>query len=77
MRLYYHPASTTSRIVQLFAADQGVDLDYRVVIGCSWSAYPNIERWLGNMKALESWPKVHETIDGFAGSLKGKSFVAI
>ena len=31
MKLYYHPASTTSRIVQLFAMDQGIDLDYQVV----------------------------------------------
>jgi len=31
MRLYYHPASTTSRIVQLFAVDQGIDLEYQVV----------------------------------------------
>ena len=31
MKLYYHPASTTSRIVQMFAMDQGVDLDYQVV----------------------------------------------
>lgn len=47
------------------------------LIRCSYSGYPNIERWLGNMKALKSWPKVHETIDGFAASLKDKSFVAI
>ena len=198
MRLYYHPASTTSRIVQLCAMDQGIDLDYKVVdlftgehlkpdfasinpnclvpvledgdfrltecsailkyladkagslaypkdlkarafphhkrpsdavqsgtldwgkqktqawlkildesligpkkaylcgdkitladymgaemialgglIRCSYSAYPNIERWLRNMKALKSWSKVHEVIDGFAASLKDKSFVAI
>ena len=31
MKLYYHPASTTSRIVQLFALDQGIALDYQVV----------------------------------------------
>ena len=31
MKLYYHPASTTSRIVQMFAMDQGIDLDYQVV----------------------------------------------
>jgi glutathione S-transferase len=31
MRLYYHPASTTSRIVQLFALDQGVSLEYQMV----------------------------------------------
>ena len=47
------------------------------VIGCNYAAYPNIERWLGNMKALKCWPKVHEAIDGFAGSLKDKSFVAV
>ena len=47
------------------------------LIGCSYAAYPNIERWLGNMKALKNWPKVHEVIDGFAASLKDKSFVTI
>jgi glutathione S-transferase len=31
MKLYYHPASTTSRIVEMFAKDQGIDLDYQVV----------------------------------------------
>lgn len=31
MRLYYHPASTTSRPVVLFAEDNGIPLDYRVV----------------------------------------------
>lgn len=47
------------------------------LIGCKYAAYPNIERWLGNMKALPSWPKAHEAIDGFAASLKDKSFVTI
>jgi len=47
------------------------------VIRCKFTAYPNVERWLRNMKALKSWPKVHEVIDGFAGSLKDKSFVAV
>lgn len=31
MKLYYHPASTTSRGVVLFAADNGIDLDFQVV----------------------------------------------
>lgn len=31
MKLYFHPASTTSRIVQMFALDQGIALDYQVV----------------------------------------------
>ena len=47
------------------------------LIRSNYAAYPNLERWLGNMKALKSWSKVHEVIDGFAGSLKDKSFVAV
>ena len=31
MKLYYHPASTTSRPVMLFAAENGIPLDMQVV----------------------------------------------
>ena len=31
MKLYYHPVSTTSRPVMLFAAEAGIPLDYEVV----------------------------------------------
>ena len=31
MKLYYHPVSTTSRMIMLFAAEEGVDLDMQVV----------------------------------------------
>ena len=41
------------------------------VIGSDLAAYPNVKRWLGNMKKLKSWAKTNEVIDGFAGSLKG------
>ncbi len=47
------------------------------LIRCNYSTYPNIQRWLNNMKALKTWPKVHEAIDGFAASMKDKQFVAI
>jgi len=47
------------------------------VIGSDLSAYPHVNRWLGRMKALKSWPKVYEVIDGFAASLKGKQMVAV
>lgn len=47
------------------------------VVGCNYAPYPNIQRWLGNMKALKHWPKVHEAIEGFAASLKDKPFVAV
>ena len=47
------------------------------LIRCNLSAYPNVERWMRNMKALKSWPKVNEVFYGFAGSLKDQKFVAI
>ncbi|HSH07938.1 MAG TPA: glutathione S-transferase family protein [Burkholderiales bacterium] len=47
------------------------------VIRCDFKGYPNVQRWLKNMKALKSWPKLHEVIDGFAASVKGQSFVAV
>jgi len=31
MRIYYHPASTTSRPLMLFAAESGVNIDFQVV----------------------------------------------
>jgi glutathione S-transferase len=40
-------------------------------VGGDLSAYPNVKRWLGNMKALKNWGKVNEVINGYAGSLKG------
>jgi len=46
-------------------------------IGCNFSAYPNIARWLTMMKALPSWNKVNETFYGLVGAMKGKPFVAI
>ena len=47
------------------------------VAGCRFAEYPNVCAWLGRMKALPSWGKVHEAIDGYAGSLKGQSFVTV
>jgi glutathione S-transferase len=47
------------------------------LIRCSYAAYPNIERWLKNMRGLKSWGKVHEVFDQFAASLRDQSFVAI
>ena len=47
------------------------------VTRCDYSAYPNVSRWLGNMKRLKSWNKVFETISGFAASMKDKQFETI
>ena len=47
------------------------------VIRCDYSAYPNVQRWMKNMKALKSWPSVHAVIEGFAASVKTQPFVAV
>jgi glutathione S-transferase len=47
------------------------------LIGASFGKYSNVDRWMKTMRALPSWNKVNEVVDGFAASLKGKSFVTI
>jgi glutathione S-transferase len=47
------------------------------VVGCSFAAYPNVQRWLGRMKALKSWKQVNATLDGVAAAHKGESFVSV
>ena len=47
------------------------------VIGSDLSAYPNVKQWLARMKALKSWPQVHQVVDGFAASLKDKPMVSV
>jgi glutathione S-transferase len=52
-------------------------VDLGAVIRCNFSEYSNVERWLRNMKALKSWPKVNEVIYGFGATLRETPFVAI
>lgn len=47
------------------------------LVHCTYEDYPNVRRWIGNMKALQHWHAVHEVFDGFAASLKEKQFVSI
>ena len=47
------------------------------IIRCDFSAYPNVRRWLDNMRKLKSWPKVNEVFEGYKASVKDQAFVAI
>jgi hypothetical protein len=40
-----------------------------------YSGYPNLRRWLGNMKSLASWPKVNEAFHGLRDAVKDQPFV--
>ena len=47
------------------------------VIRCRYAEFPNIERWLGNMRKLKSWDAVNEVFNGFVGMNKGKEFARL
>ena len=44
------------------------------IVGCTFEGYPNVQRWIGRMKALPTWDKTNEVMYGFAGSLAGQQF---
>jgi glutathione S-transferase len=46
------------------------------VIRCDFSKYPNVERWLNNMKKLKSWPEMHTALYGLRDAVKEQQFVA-
>ena len=47
------------------------------LVRCEYLDYPNVRRWLNRMKALPSWGKVHEVVEGLKASLKDRPFVSI
>ena len=47
------------------------------LINCDFSKYPNVQRWLNNVKKLPSWSKVNEAFYGLREQLKGKQFATV
>ncbi len=47
------------------------------VTRCDFSGFPNVSAWLGRMKQLPSWKPVFEAIDGYAASMKDKTFATL
>jgi glutathione S-transferase len=47
------------------------------VIRCDLTPYPNVQRWLSNVKKLPTWPKVNEVFYGLVDSVKAQPFKAI
>jgi glutathione S-transferase len=47
------------------------------LIGVDLSRWANVSRWMAAMKALGSWKDVFDVHEGFAQSLRGKSFVTL
>jgi hypothetical protein len=46
-------------------------------IGCDFSEYPNIRRWLRTMRRLKGWPRVFAPFDSLVGSLYERRFVRV
>ena len=44
---------------------------------CDFAKYPNVQRWMNNMKKLQSWPKLNEVFYGLVESVKNQQFVAV
>jgi glutathione S-transferase len=47
------------------------------IIRCDFTQYPNVNRWLNNMKKLKTWPKINEALYSFASAVKDQKFVAV
>jgi hypothetical protein len=47
------------------------------IIRMDFAAYPNVKRWLDNMKRLRSWNKVNEVFYGFRDAVKDQQFVTL
>ena len=47
------------------------------LIGCDFSPYPNVQRWLANMKKLPSWNGVNEAFYGLREAVKAQNFARI
>ena len=47
------------------------------LIRCDFSPYPNVERWVANLKGLKSWAAVNEVFYGYADSIKNTPFDAV
>lgn len=47
------------------------------VVRCDFSQYPNVERWVGNMKKLDNWGPVNDVFYGLVASVKDQKFTAI
>jgi len=47
------------------------------LIRIDFSPYPNVRRWLDNIKKLPNWPKVNEAFEGLKDAVKEMPFVTL
>ena len=47
------------------------------IVRVDFSPYPNVQRWVANMKKLESWNRINEQLYAFASAVKDAPFVTV
>jgi len=47
------------------------------ILRCDFDAYPNVQRWLTNVKKLRSWGSINEALYGFAKAVESQPFITI
>jgi len=47
------------------------------ILRVDFKPFPNVQRWIGNMKKLESWARINEQLYGFANAVKDAPFVTV
>lgn len=47
------------------------------ILRTDFDAYPNVARWLGNMKSLSNWAEINEALYGFAEMVKDQEFETV
>jgi glutathione S-transferase len=47
------------------------------IVRVDFSPYPNVQRWIGSMKKLESWARINEQLYSFANAVKDAPFVTV
>lgn len=67
-------AGDTRTIADYFGAGM---LSAGELVRVDLAGFPNVHRWYASMRALPSWPKVSETLEGFKTMLKDMPFVSI
>src|SRR5215468_8149694 len=47
------------------------------LIGCDFAPYPNVQRWLANVKKLPNWSSVNQEFYGLREMIKAQNFVRV
>ena len=47
------------------------------ILRVDFAPYPNVQRWIANMKKLESWNRINEQLYSFANAVKDAPFITV